>query len=193
MLIAGLVVPSCSIGFNLSGDKPEAGTKTYTDRVYGYSFDYPGDWVVQEGDPADVTAGNISKSGISVYDPEGAVADRSYIDLFMVSVYELAVTVDESMMPEVRREVERLLIDLEDQGDWTRTTDLADAAVGGIDGYQVTYTFTTDGVPTTSTFYFLFTGAIQYQLTLQAATKTWDQKQPDFEQIVESFKPGLAR
>lgn len=193
LLVTGLGAIGCSAGFNLSCGETETGTKTYTDKTYGYSFEYPADWVVQEGDSAKATAGSGSEGGVSVYDPDGAIADGSYIDLFLVSIYELAVTVDESMMPEVRSEVERLLGDLESQGGWTRTADLAETTVGSIDGYRVTYTFTTGGTPTTSTLYFLFAGAIEYQLTLQAATKNWEQKQPDFAVMVDSFKPGGAR
>jgi hypothetical protein len=192
LLITGLVVVGCSAGFNLSCGDTDPGTKTYTDDTYGYSFDYPGDWVVQEGDNADVTAGSGSEGGVSVYDPEGTVAGEAYIDLFQVSVYELAVTVDDSMMPEIKGEVERLLADLETQGGWTRTIDLTDTAVGDVKGYEVTYTFTTDGTPATSTFYFLFTGAVQYQLTRQAATKNWEKMQPDFDAIVSSFAPGAG-
>lgn len=193
LLATGLLLTSCSADFNLSCGETDPGTKTYTDKTYGYSFAYPGDWMVQEGDSAQVTAGSGSEGGVTVYDPEGAVAGRSYIDLFQVSVYELAVTVDESMMPEVKAEVERLLVGLESQGGWTRTAELAEVTVGGVDGYVVTYAFDTDDTPATSTFYFLFSGTIQYQLTLQAATKNWEKKQPEFEAIVNSFKPGRER
>lgn len=191
VLAMALVLPGCSADFNLSCGDAETAAKTYTDADYGYSFQYPGDWVVQQGDSADVTGGSGSESGMSVYDPDGTVAGDSYIDLFQVSVYELTVTVDESVMPEIRSEVENLLTDLETQSDdWTKIEDLSDATVGGMDGYQATYGFTTDGTPTMSTFYFVFAGDIQYQLTLQAATETWEERQPEFESIVASFKPG---
>jgi hypothetical protein len=191
LLALGLILPGCSADFNLSCGDAETAAKTYTDADYGYSFQYPGGWVVQQGDSAKVTGGSSSDGGMSVYDPEGTVAGDYFIDLFQVSVYELAVTVDESMMPEIKSEVETLLADLETQGnDWTKVEDLSGATVDGMDGYQATYGFTTDGTPTMSTFYFLFTGDIQYQLTLQAATETWEERRPEFDAIVASFTPG---
>lgn len=192
-LILGLVPAGCSAGFDLSCGETTSETKTYVDEDYGYSFQYPGDWIVQQGGTADVTAGSSSEGGVSVYDPDGAVAGDYYIDLFQVSVYELAVAVDESMMSEIKNEVESMLNDLEAQGGWTRTEDLSDASVNAIDGYRVTYTSTTDGTPTTSTFYFLFAGDLEYQLTLQAATENWEEKQPEFEAIVAGFQPGAGR
>jgi len=191
-LVLGLVPAGCSAGFDLSCGETTSETKTYVDEDYGYSFQYPGDWIVQQGGTADVTAGSGSEGGVSVYDPDGAVAGDYYIDLFQVSVYELAVAVEESMMSEIKSEVESMLNDLEAQGGWTRTEDLSDASVNAIDGYRVTYTSTTDGTPTTSTFYFLFAGDLEYQLTLQAATENWEEKQPEFEAIVAGFQPGAG-
>lgn len=190
LLVAGFLPAGCSADFSLSCGEDQTGTTTYTDSRYGYSFQYPGDWVVQEGDAAEITEGNSSNGGMSVYDPDGTVVGDYCIDLFQVSVYELNLTVDESMMPEIRNQVDDMLKGLETQtGDWTRVDDLSEVTVGGARGYKTTYDFTTETTPTTSTFYFLFVGDIQYQLTLQAATDAWDERQSDFEAILASFQP----
>lgn len=194
LLTMGLLLAGCGFDFSLSCGDTESETKTYADADYGYSFQYPGDWEVQPGDSAEVTGGSGSEGGMSVYDPDGAVAGSYYVDLFQVSVYELNVIVVESMMSEIKAQVEGLLADLEAQGsDWRQVEGLSEATVGGMSGYRATYDFTLDGTPATSTFYFVFTSDIQYQLTLQAVTENWKEKQPEFDAIVASFKPGTDR
>mgnify|MGYP001767313898 CR=1 FL=1 len=99
----------------------------------------------------------------------------------------------ESMMSEIKVQVEDMLADLETQGgEWMQVEGLSDAVVGGVDGFRATYTFSTGDTPTTSTFYFLFARDIQYQLTLQAATEDWQDKQAEFDAIVASFEPGAG-
>ncbi len=193
LAILGSAVNGCGFDFNLNCGETSAESKTYTDASYGYSFQYPGDWEIQEGDSAEVTGGSDSEGGVSVFDPDGTVADDYYIDLFQVSVYELNVTVDESMMPEIKSEVEGLLAELEEQNsDWQKVEDLTSAGVGEMDGYRTTYSFPMDDTPTMSTFYFVFSGNLQYQLTLQASTENWEEKQAEFDAIVASFQPGVT-
>jgi PsbP-like protein len=188
LLLTALVAGACGS----DGGTTNGGTvKTYTDPEYGFSFDYPADWKLQEGESSEVTAGGSPTKSVGVFDPEGAVADDTYIDLAQTSVYELNVTVDESMMPDIQAEVEQVLASLESQATDLETTEaLSEAEVGGVPGFKVTYTFTKGSEPVTSTLYFLFNGSIEYQLTLQAATKNWEANAPVFEALVSSFKPG---
>ncbi len=189
LLVAAFVAAGCGNG----GDSNSGGTKTYTDTDYGFSFDYPADWQLQEGDSSDVTAGGSAAKSVGVFDPEGAVADDTYIDLAQVSVYELNLTVDESMMPEIQAEVEQVLASLESQATDMETIEaLSEAKVAGMSGFKVTYSFFKSGAPVTSTLYFLFSGDIEYQLTLQAATENWETNAPVFAALVASFQPGPA-
>ena len=166
-------------------------TKTYTDATYDYSFDYPGSWQLQEGDTADVSAGGASVGSVGVYDPKGAVAEDTYIDMVQVSVYELSVVVDESVMPEIKAELEAVLESLQSQaGDLQTVEPLAEITGGGIDGYKVTYSFAKNSAPVISTLYVLLSGDREYQLTVQAASENWEKNQSVFQTITGSFRPG---
>ncbi len=198
ILLLAFVPAGCGFDFELSCGGNENEIETYTDPDYGYSFQYPGDWELETSTGAEVTSGAGSNGGVHVFDPDGASAENSsgndyYVDLFQVSVYELDVTVDESMMPEIKTEMEGLLADLASQsGDWQMIDDLSETTVGGMPGYQTSYSFNMDGTPTSCTFYFVFEGNIQFQLTTQAATENWEAKQTEFDAIVASFGPGPA-
>jgi hypothetical protein len=188
LLLTALAAGACGS----DGGTANGGTvKTYTDPDYGFSFDYPADWTLQEGDSSDVAAGSSATRSVGVFDPEGAVADDTYIDLAQTSVYELNITVDESTMPDIQAEVEQVLASLESQATDLETIEaLSETEVGGMAGFEVTYSFTRAGEAVTSTLYFLFSGSIEYQLTLQAATKNWEANTPVFDALVSSFKPG---
>lgn len=188
LLLAAFPVVACA---SSDGTSNNGGVKTYTSADYGFSFEYPAGWQLKEGTTAEVSSGSAAKSSVTAYDPKGAVADDTYIDLVLASVYELNMTVDESMLPDIRAEVEGVLGDLESQApDMQVVEALSDAKVGGIPGFSITYSFDKGGEPTTSTLYFLFNGAVEYQLALQAATKNWEANTPVFKAVVSSFKPG---
>ncbi len=190
LLTVALVVSLAACG----GSSSDGSVKTYTDDKYGYSFEYPDDWKVEEAGEADVSAGAVAAGSTGVYDPEGAVAEDTFIDMMQVSVYELNVTVDESTMPAIKTEVETVVASLESQaGDIQTVAPLADAKVGGMDGYTVTYSFDKSGAPVTSALYFMFSGNLEYQLIVQAAEGNWEANQPIFEAILDSFEPGKAQ
>jgi len=198
LLAAAVALAACGSSGATPGDTENGGTggavKTYTDSGYGYSFQYPEGWELQEGDRSEVTAGGSAVGSVGVFDPEGAMVGDIYIDLAQVSVYELNVTVDDSMMDDIKTEVESILASLESQAVDMKTVDsLSETTVGTMDGYKVTYSFDKDGIPATSTLYFLFSGNREYQVTVQAATENWKADQAIFEALVESFKPGTAK
>jgi hypothetical protein len=189
VFVTTALLSACGGDTSSSGD-----TKTYTDDTYGYSFEYPSSWEIQQGDTADVSAGSASAASVGVYDPKGAVAEDTYIDMVQISVYELTVVVDESVMPEIKTEVEGVLDSLEDQaGDLTTLEPLTEVTLGGMKGYKVTYSFAKNNAPVTSTLYFLFSGDKEYQLTVQAADTNWEAKQETFSALLASFKPGATQ
>ncbi len=189
-----VVVATASLLSACGGETSSNGdTTTYTDATYGYSFQYPSSWKVQQGDTADVSAGSASAASVGVYDPKGAVAEDTYIDMVQISVYQLNVVVDESVMPEIKTEVEGVLDSLEGQaGDLTTLEPLTEVTVGDMTGYRVTYSFSKNNAPVTSTLYFLFSGDKEYQLTVQAADTNWEAKQGVFDALLASFRPGAA-
>ncbi len=194
LLVAAFALPACgSSSSSTSTGAGAADTKTYTDADYGYSFAYPSSWKIQEDTTVDASAGATSAGGASVFDPNGAKVESTYIDLMLVSVYKLTVTVDDSVFPQLKSEIEAVLASLESQGTGMKVqVPLAETTAAGMKGYNVTYTFTKDGAPCTSTLYFLFDGNMEYQLTTQAADENWAADQPIFDAMIASFKPGSA-
>ena len=196
VVVVGLVLLTATFAVGAcgsSGGSAGSDLKTYTDADYGYSFQYPAGWEVQKGDSADVTAGGSAAGSVGVFNPDGAVAGDTYIDLAQVSVYELNVTIDESMMPAVKTEVEAVLASLESQASDMKIVEaLTETTASGMSGFKVTYSFSKNGAPATSTLYFLFTGNIEYQVTLQAASENWEADKPLFDALLASFKPGAT-
>jgi hypothetical protein len=182
LLSAVLVVGACG--------STATGLKTYADADYSFSFEYPASWQLQKGGSADITAGGSSSGSVGVYDPKGAVAQKTYIDVAQVSVYKLNQTVDDSMMPQIKTEVESVLASIEGQAPDMKTMDpLAETTVGGMSGFKVTYSLAKNGAPVTSTMYFLFSGALEYQVTVQAADENWSADRAIFDALLASFKP----
>ncbi|MBN1321430.1 MAG: hypothetical protein JXA87_11405 [Thermoleophilia bacterium] len=171
------------------------GLTTYTDSTYGYSFRYPGDWEVRESHSTEVSAGAASVSDVSAFDPDGAAdSSGSRIDVLQVSVYQLAVAVEETALPEIKPVLEGLMEDFARQSeDYATLEPLSEARVGELNGYEVTCSFTMGETPVTSTFYFLFDGDIEYQLLVQAAEQNWEADRQVFDAFVASFTPGSEK
>lgn len=190
-------LPGCSFNVSCGAEEPggDAGgpaeTETYTDADYGYSFDYPSDWKLDEDSSAEVEGGIAASKGVSVHDPEGIRSEGYYVDLFQVSIYELNITVDESTLPEIKPQLEEMIAGIGSQdSSWKTLEPLADAEVSGLSGFKTQVTHLMDGKQVNSQLYFLFDGNTEYELMLQAATESWDSIQPDFDAILASFKPG---
>jgi hypothetical protein len=182
-----------AVGCGDSGDSAAGGDRIYTDPDYGFSFEYPATWRIQEGDSSGVTPGGDPMASVKVYNPEGTVANDTYIDLALVSVYELNVVVEDSTMPKIRAEVERVIADLERLAVGMQTVEaLSEAEVNGMPGFETTYTFPRGDTTVKSTLYFLFDGDIEYQFTMQAATENWEKNTPIFDALVSSFQPAPA-
>lgn len=169
-------------------------TKTYTSKDYGYTFLYPKDWRVADQTSVGDTAGGTSVSEIGVLDPAGATAGSELIDTAIVSIYKLNATIVASMMPDVRKEVETVLASIESQQSDIKTLNaLSEITINGMSGFKVTYSLTKSGTPITSTMYFLFSGNIEYQVTVQAADPNWGKDKPIFDAMMASFQPGPSK
>lgn len=191
-LVASLTLAACASGTGTTAGS--ATTKIYTNTAFGYSFEYPSSWKVQEQTTADVSAGGTPTGGVGVFNPQGTQAGATYIDLMLVSVYKLNQTISAANLPQVESAVETVLKSLESQGtDMTREKALVQVTAAGMKGYDVTYSFTKNGAPCTSTLYFLFNGNREYQLTIQASNDNWAADQGAFDAMIASFKPGAAK
>jgi hypothetical protein len=190
LLLMAFIPAGCGFDFNFSCGETSSEIETYTSPGYGYSFQYPGDWELREDSSVEVTSGIAAAGSVSVFDPSGSEIGGSYVDMAEVSVYELDFTFDESLMPDIKTELERVLTDLATQdATWKTVEPLSETKVGGLSGYKATVTYMTDDSPMTSTLYFVFNGNIQYELMLQAASDNWDERQAEFDAIVASFTP----
>jgi hypothetical protein len=183
------ILAGCGSG---DGASTDAVAGTYTDSAYGFSFEYPTDWRVVASGGAGITSGAAPTEVVTVGDPNGARVGDTGIDMLMIRVYELPGVVDDASLPQVLPDLERLVADFQSQDPSFKVeAPLAQTNVGGIPGYQATGTFDWDAnTPVKTTFYFLFAGNIQYQLTMQASAKTWEENQAVFAAFLESFKLG---
>ncbi len=193
-ILLSLVVVFAACGSGGEGGAKTGDVKTYTDKTYGYSFQYPSGWQLQQqADEADVTSGAAAAQAVAAFDPEGAKTDTSYTDLLEVSVYELTGTVDDSVMPALEEEVRSVFAGLESQAaDLKVVEQMTAVTVSGLKGWKITYSFDKDGTPAQSTLFLVFGGSLEYQLLVQAATSSWEADQAVFETFVSSFTPGTA-
>ena len=193
VLVATLAVAAAGLALGCESGGG-GGTETYSDSVYGFTFDYPADWQAFTSETAGVTSGADPAAVVTVGDPEGARVDGTGLDLFMVRVYELSRVVDASALSEVRPDLESLIADLQSQDPtWKVEEPLTETSVGGVPGYRTTSSFDWDAdTPVKTTSYFLFDGDIEYQLVLQAATENWEADQAVFAAILASFQAGMS-
>jgi hypothetical protein len=195
LLVSGLAA-ACGNTTTATTTGAGAGTSvtTYLDPDYGYSFDYPSTWKLVDSGAPDVTSGAGAVSIITVGDPNGAKVDGTGLDLMMVQIYKLSVTFDETMMPDALAALEPLMADLQSQDPtWKVEQDLTETTLSGAPGYVAKSSFEwEDGTPVKTTSYFIFSGNIEYQLVLQAASESWQNDQAVFDAFLASFKPGPA-
>ncbi len=176
------------------GGNAQGGVETYTDETYGFSFQYPDDWKLQQiSDGADVTSGASPALVVAAFDPDGAKTDTSYVDLVEVSIYELTGVIDDSVMPELEAEVQTVFAGLESQGSDLKVVEgMTAVSMAGVKGWKITYSFDKDGVPAQSSLYLLFGGSLEYQLLVQAAASSWEADQAVFQAFLSSFNPTAS-
>ena len=165
-----------------------ADTQTYTSDKYGFSFQYPPPFE-QKGDTSwEAESGASSADSVAVFDTEGTQVGGQYRDAFVVNVYQLNQEITDADLEAVKAELESNVIPQLEQSSQDMTiSDLTPVTVSGLNGYQADATFSVDGTPMSSRLYFLFDGDLEYQLLTQSATDRWEELQPAFEQMVNSF------
>ena len=147
------------VGGSTSATFQAGTTKTYTSQQDGYTFLYPKRWAVADQTSVDATAGGSAVSQTGIADPAGAEAGGQKIDVAIIGVYKLTATISAVMMPQARKEVETVLSSIESQASGIRTLEaLSQISINGMSGFKVTYSLPKDGVPLTSTIYFLLAG-----------------------------------
>jgi hypothetical protein len=165
------------------------GTATYTNDEYGFSFDYDSGMFTQTDDTS--AAGSVGGNSVfttGFFDKNGTKSDDQYRDGFVVTLYKLNVTIDESMMPAVQAELEKLLPELGKAfGSGAEFSALEEVTVNGIPGFTADATYEMEGTSFKATLYFLIKGNMEYSLNMQGAEDRWSELEPGFQQVIDTF------
>jgi hypothetical protein len=185
VLVAAALVASAAALLAACG----GGTTTYTNEEYGFSFDYDGGQFTETGDTSAAgSAGGDSVFTVGFFDENGTKSDDQYRDGFVVTLYKLNVTIDESMMPAVQAELEKLLPELGKAfGSGAEFGALNEVTVNGVPGFSADATYEMEGTPFKATMYFLIEGNMEYSLTMQGAEDRWSELEPGFQQVIDTF------
>lgn len=168
-----------------------ADMKTYTSEKYGFSFQYAPPFEEKTDTTWEAQSDASSTDTVAVFDVEGTQVGGQYRDAFVVNTYELNTEITDENLDQVATELEQSVIpQLEQSSDDMQISELVSTEVNGLKGFQADATFTVEGTPMTSRLYFLFDGNIEYQLLTQSATDRWEELQPTFEAMVNSFQAG---
>ena len=196
-MAANTAILEKALGFALSGGSSGTDTtaatlgsdaQTYTDATSGYSFQYPATWKISNDTSMEATAGASATGQVAAYNPDGVSANDTYLDLLMVTTYKLNVTVTDADIPALESEIQTVLDGLESQATNLQVlSPLVQTQLGALKGFTVRYSFDKEGVPCTSTLYFLFKGNMEYMVTIQAANQNWESDQDTFAAMVATF------
>jgi hypothetical protein len=165
------------------------GTTTYTNDEYGVSFDYDGGMFTETSDTS--AAGSVGGDAvfkIGFFDTDGTKTGDQYRDGFVLNLYKLNTTIDESLMPAVKDELEKLLPELAKAfGSGADFSSLEAIDVDGTSGFTADATYEMDGTDFKATMYFLIKDDMEYQLTMQGAASRWSELEPGFQQVIDTF------
>lgn len=189
-VVLGLVLGlALSLTAGCGGGSTE-NTTTYTNADYGFSLEYDGELFTETQDTtATGEAGSSSAFQIGFFDDGGTREGGAYRDGATIAVYQLAAPVDESSLPEFRDFIEnRLMPELDTSfASGVTFTEVAEIEISGARGFVTEAAYEMDGTPFKATMYFLLSGDLEYQITLQAIDDRWSEMQPAFEQIIDTF------
>lgn len=184
---ASLALAACSGSVSIGGSPSPTGPVTYTDDEYGYSITR--DAMFSEGTVKDVSASTGNAVAEAIFpDENGTLASGSYLDAIMVTVYELARSVEPAEVPDLKAEMQGMTDDLlASLTDPKVVQPLTETEVGGVPGFAITYTYEDLGKQLTAASFFLFRDKYEYQVTTQSVTARWDELKGKFQDAVQSF------
>jgi hypothetical protein len=197
VLVVGLGGCSSSGEVSVGGDSASptaeqsapADVTTYTSDKYAFSFQYAPPFEEKSDTSWDAQSEASSADTVAVFDTDGTQVGGQYRDAFVVNVYQLNTEITDENLDQVATELEQSVIpQLEQSSEDMQISELVSTEVNGLKGFQADATFTVEGTPMTSTLYFLFDGDLEYQLLTQSATDRWEELQPTFDTMVNSFQ-----
>jgi hypothetical protein len=169
-------------------EQVEVDAQTYTSDMYGYSFDYGPPFEPQDEVTTDASGGGNAAESAAVFDVDGTQIDGQYRDAFVVNVYELDAEITPDDLDQVGAELEQSVIpQLERSSDSMKIGEITPVSVNGLPGYQADGTFMVGETAMNTRLYFIFDGAVEYQLLTQSASDRWADLEPTFRQMVDSF------
>jgi hypothetical protein len=163
--------------------------KTHLNPEYNFSFQYPGNWRLLELEPDDLPEGVSSSAG--AWDPRGS-GNEADLALDFISVDVLEFGADAGVSAEtLQEEFERWLADAgASDSSFAVAEDPTPVTIGGLDGYQATYTYGDGDTSVRCTEYWLLTGSVMYDLYTSASEDHWREHQAVFAAFLDSFKLG---
>ena len=191
VLVVLLSWGSATLSSELGGLTTQSGDiKIYTDPDYGFSFEYPADWVLQQTLASE--QGNYTAPGtVVVYGNYGSADTGVGLDSLGVLVLDEGLTYDDSKLPGIKGDLEALLADLVASTPGAAILEpLAEATVGGLPGFTATMSDSYAGQPLTVTIYWLFDHTLGYYLMAQTKTVNLWALEDEIAAFVASFKPG---
>jgi hypothetical protein len=184
---SALALGACGGSVSIGSEPSPTGPVTYTDDEYGYSITR--DAMFTEGTVKEVSASAGDAVAEAIFpDENGTLASGSYLDAIMVTVYELARSVEPAEVPDLKAEMQGMIDDLlASLTDPKVVRPLTETEVGGVPGFAITYTYEDLGKELTAASFFLFKDKYEYQITTQSVTERWDELKGRFQEAVQSF------
>jgi hypothetical protein len=158
----------------------DEGAQTY--RGNGVSFDYPAGW--SEG-----TTETLAETGDALWEV-AFVLDRE--NLVTLKAYRLNMPVTAENLDAAKAEVEELIQGLAKQEGGTVRAGPEEITAAGKPGLRFRGTGTLEGTPIERTIVLIFDGTTQYTLNCQHTPEWAEEIERGCEQIVRTFKVGLA-
>jgi hypothetical protein len=162
------------------------GPKTYTDKDFGFSFQYSAPWTVSEASADDVLPG--SSKAVNGVNQKGKDAGGDLVyDGFSVDVFE-GGSQAEVTLEDVQAAADSVASEATAADPSVTVTEAPSATtVAGMSGFKLTITFEEQGTKVRVIQYWLLGETAVYALVTQASEETWAQNQAAFDTFLSTF------
>ena len=172
--------------------KTEFAPKTHVSTSYGYSYSYPARWTLANEDSMLASlssmASTVKPLEVSMAGHGITQATPSEFGFVGVAMYEIGVIGDPAQLqPELQTELDRAVAATPGM---TIVDPLSTTTVGGLSGYKLTVTMTSDNVPMTVAYCFAFDNTHLYELVAACNPSAWEGNRANFDKFFKSFHPA---
>jgi hypothetical protein len=191
VLVWKCATPAMDEGISESARTTPSGSvnvRTYTDSDYGYSFEYPSSWLLER---PTMSSDDKTLSVIRVYDPFGTGTDAGSFTVVDISLIELGLEYEDSMLSDYKRGMDDAVAEMADvDPTFVLIEPTSETTVAGIESLLTVYAYSFDGIPLRAAEYFVPKGSSFYSIIAQAANEDWTKNQAVFDALLKSFKTG---